>query len=888
MNKFRNQPLKTKLVVIIMSASIIAIVSGLATYLVFDMISIKNDMKKNALLNADLLGQYSVVPLLFDYKDDAKEVLAKLNTMPSVSDACIYDSNGEIFSYYHKDPDKSFSFPEPKTIEPKFTGGYLHVYHKINFENRDYGTLYIRLSASAIQEKFVRKLFVIIILIIVLILPVYLTAIHLQKIISKPILELAERTNTISHNQDFSLQLKPYGNDEIGFLYQQFNNLLSQILKRQIERDKAEKEISFLAEVLKNINENVCITDLEDNIIFVNQSFLKTYEFSEKELIGQNISIVRSADNIPKVVDEILPLTMKGGWQGELLNRKKDGSVFPVWLFTTIIRDKTNQPSAFVGISTDITERKKAENELIQHRDHLEELVKTRTAELENFFTVALDLLCITDTSCHFIRVNKAWDDILGYSISDLEGRHFLDFVHPDDVQLTLDCMGTLNNQHAIREFTIRYRKKDGSYRFIEWHSVPVGNTIYAAARDITERIKVEEALKKSRLEADQANTAKSEFLSRMSHELRTPMNSILGFAQLMQMGELTASQAKGISHIMRSGKHLLDLINEVLDISRIEAGRISLSLEPVLVENVVKEIIDIVKPLAQERKITIGYENSGTSRIFVNSDHQRLKQILINLMNNAIKYNHEGGNVKINISMIQPDIEDITNIRIAITDTGHGIASEDLPKLFKPFERIGADKTTTEGTGLGLAVVEKLTNVLGGKIGVESEVGKGSTFWIEMPQCEGQIEKVMKSGEIDDNLIQVHDKKGTILYIEDNTSNIELIEQILEAQRSNIRLITNMTGQQTVGLALEYKPDLILLDLNLPDMHGSEVLENLRANLKTNKIPVVVISADAMPKQLDKLLKSGAKNYITKPIQIAEFLKIVDEFIPDEENKKS
>lgn len=399
---------------------------------------------------------------------------------------------------------------------------------------------------------------------------------------------------------------------------------------------------------------------------------------------------------------------------------------------------------------------------------------------------------------------------------------------------------------------------------------------------EIEDRKQIEEELKLARKEAEQANIAKSEFLSRMSHELRTPMNSILGFAQLLQMGELSASQNKGVTHIMRSGRHLLDLINEVLDISRIEAGRLSLSLEPVLVSGVIEEIIDIVRPLATERNITINFDKAVVPKLFVKSDHQRIKQVLINLLNNSIKYNITGGNVDIKIIQMPPSIDNITPVRVTIKDTGLGIASDDLPKLFKPFERIGADKTATEGTGLGLAVVEKLTHAMGGKIGVESEVGKGSMFWIEMPQCIGPIEIADKSGELLNTVTQSHNKKGIILYIEDNTSNIELIEQIIEAQRSNIQLITNMTGRQTVQLALEYMPDLILLDLNLPDMHGSEVLENLQANAKTKDIPVVVISADAMPLQLSKLLKSGARNYITKPLQIVDFLKIVDEFIPE------
>jgi CheY-like chemotaxis protein len=218
--------------------------------------------------------------------------------------------------------------------------------------------------------------------------------------------------------------------------------------------------------------------------------------------------------------------------------------------------------------------------------------------------------------------------------------------------------------------------------------------------------------------------------------------------------------------------------------------------------------------------------------------------------------------------------------IRIAVADTGIGIAAEDIPKLFKPFERVGAENTATEGTGLGLAVVKKLIDAMGGQLGVESELGIGSTFWIELPQCESQWDALNKSFDINGLGSVLSDKKGTILYIEDNFSNIELVEQTLTSQRAGIRLITNSNGKQTLNLAVEQKPDLILLDLNLPDIHGSDVIDCLQKDERTRSIPVVVISADAMPQQIERLLEAGAKRYITKPLDLSVLLKIVDEFV--------
>lgn len=386
-------------------------------------------------------------------------------------------------------------------------------------------------------------------------------------------------------------------------------------------------------------------------------------------------------------------------------------------------------------------------------------------------------------------------------------------------------------------------------------------------------------ALERARMEAEKANLAKSDFLSRMSHELRTPMNSILGFAQLLEMGELSATQQKAVNHILRSGKHLLDLINEVLDISRIEAGRVSISVEPVEINSILREISDTLSPAAAAAGITIQILPAATDPLYVRADCQRLKQILLNLANNAIKYNQTGGWVTLKQEIRPQNENGIVPVRISVTDGGKGIAEEDLRKIFTPFERVGAEKTVIEGTGLGLAVVKQLTALMGGEQGVESEIGKGSNFWIELPRTIKELDRLQQNGDLQNGQEIEIEKKGYILYLEDNVSNIELVEQIIAANRPGISLITNMFGKQAVQLAKQHHPSLILLDLNLPDMHGSVVLEHLKQDKETSEIPVVVISADAMPNQLTAMLNAGAKKYLTKPFDIGEFISILDTY---------
>ena len=357
-------------------------------------------------------------------------------------------------------------------------------------------------------------------------------------------------------------------------------------------------------------------------------------------------------------------------------------------------------------------------------------------------------------------------------------------------------------------------------------------------------------------------------------------MNSILGFAQLLQMGQLQPGQLKGVNHIIQSGKHLLNLINEVLDISRIEAGHLTLSLEPVMLSGAIKETLDILKPLCYDRQIKLEQMYFPDNKIYINSDHQRLKQILLNLLTNAVKYNRRSGNILIKAEKRLPEPNGAVKVRISITDTGFGISAVDIPKLFNPFERIGAEKSITEGTGLGLAVVKKLLDAMGGTIGVESESGIGSTFWFELPIAENQLGSVNLNGTTSDPDSGKNARKGTILYIEDNSSNVDLVEQILLNHRSGLQLITEMHGRSAEKLVILHHPDLILLDLDLPDVHGSEVLKHLKGNEKTREIPVVIVSADAMSHQLDRLMQLGAAYYLTKPLNVIEFLQIIDKFV--------
>jgi signal transduction histidine kinase/ActR/RegA family two-component response regulator len=456
--------------------------------------------------------------------------------------------------------------------------------------------------------------------------------------------------------------------------------------------------------------------------------------------------------------------------------------------------------------------------------------------------------------------------------------------IHPEDVPACQEVLGwVMQNPGQTRSVEFRYRHRDGYWRVLEGlartllpDSAAEGAVINS--RDITERKQYEEALQQAKVEAEAANRAKSEFLSRMSHELRTPMNSILGFGQLLERKELPADQRRAVGHILKAGRHLLNLINEVLEISRIEAGRQNVSLEPVPLAAALQEARSLILPLAVQRNLTIE-EFTVAEGVYVQADRQRLNQVLLNLLSNAVKYNRPNGTVRLLCTESQT-ADGTPSVRIGVSDTGPGIPAEKLDRLFIPFERLGAEQSQEEGTGLGLALSMRLVEAMEGTLSVESSLGEGSTFWVELPSVTGPLERAAATPSQPSAAGSGADRPAaTILYIEDNLPNLSLIQSIL-ADRPEITLLSTVQGKMGVYLAAERRPDLVLLDMHLPDIRGDEVLRKLRADERTREIPVIVVSADATASTIERLTNAGAAGYLTKPLDVDEFLSTIDLFL--------
>lgn len=399
-----------------------------------------------------------------------------------------------------------------------------------------------------------------------------------------------------------------------------------------------------------------------------------------------------------------------------------------------------------------------------------------------------------------------------------------------------------------------------------------IGYLLIGTDNSVRKRVELE--LNDAVIAADKANRAKSDFLSSMSHELRTPLNAILGFAQLVETGTPvpTPSQKRNLDQILKAGWYLLELINEILDLALIESGRLSLSIESVSLDDVMLECRAMIEPQAQKRGLRMSFPAFVAPR-FVNADRTRLKQVLINLLYNAVKYNKPGGAVSVEYALVTPN-----SIRISICDTGLGLSPEELKQLFQPFNRLGKEASSEEGTGIGLVVTKRLVEMMGGRIGAESALDTGSVFWVELGLRSTPQGAVIVDGHASPEHTSEPDglPKHTLLYVEDNPANLELVEQLV-ARRGDLRLLTASDGKLGIEFARAYLPEVILMDINLPGISGIDAMKVLHADPATAHIPIIALSANAVPRDIERALKAGFFNYITKPVKISQFMDALD-----------
>ena len=555
----------------------------------------------------------------------------------------------------------------------------------------------------------------------------------------------------------------------------------------------------------------------------------------------------------------------------ELTYIRKDGSRFPAIVSVTALRTDLGPIIGYLLIATDNTVRKDAEDKRLWAEESFQLMVESVT-------DCAIIML---DEEGRVKSWNAGAQRITGYDAKEIVGQPISVFFSQEDIDAH-------EPERALREAALTGRLEDNGWRVRRDGSRFWANVIVTAirdstgalrgyaklARDMTERHRVEAELNKATSTAEAANLAKSEFLSSMSHELRTPLNAILGFAQFMQsdVPAPTAEQKVSIEQILQAGWFLLDLINEILDLSLIESGKVALSLEPVSLGEVLSDCRAMMEPLAQKRGITMTFPDFEAPS-FVSADRIRLRQILVNLLSNAIKYNRQDGSIVVECATHTPGF-----IRLDVTDTGLGLTQDKLAQLFQPFNRLGQEKGIEQGTGIGLVVTKRLVEVMNGTIGVESTVDVGTIFWIELIATEAPQSDLAKAAPETSLQVQAKDAAParTVLYVEDNPANLKLVEMLL-ARRPDFRLLTAGDGDLGISLARAHLPDAIIMDINLPGISGISALAVLRKHSTTAQIPVIALSANANPRDIEKGLEAGFFRYLTKPIKVDELMDTLD-----------
>ena len=567
----------------------------------------------------------------------------------------------------------------------------------------------------------------------------------------------------------------------------------------------------------------------------------------------------------------------------ELTYIRKDGSRFPAIVSVTALRDAADAIIGYLLIGTDNTARKQVEAE----QALLDQSLRDQQFYTRSLIESNIDALMTTDPRGIISDVNQQMVALTGCTRDEMIGAPFKNYF--TDQKRAETGIKRVLREGKVTNYELTAIARDGSQTDVSYNATLFYDRdrnlkgVFAAARDVTERKQIERTLHENNVElesakaaAEKANLAKSDFLSSMSHELRTPLNGVLGFAQLMESATPPPSpaQQRSISQILKGGWYLLRLINEILDLAMIESGKVTISAEAMSLADVLLDCSVLIGPQAQGRGIGLVFP-SFDEDLYIHADLTRVKQVMINLLSNAIKYNRPGGVVTVRYERRGDDM-----VRVLVADSGNGLTSAQLAQLFQPFNRLGQEEGTEEGTGIGLVVTKQLVELMRGQIGVTSEPGIGSEFWVDFPFSGAPAYSDALPGAASSPDIpaaaDAPDKQRTLLYVEDNPANMELVEQLI-ARRSDLKLLTAINGHLGIVMARALQPDIILMDINLPGLSGFGALKVLRADPTTARIPVIALSANAVPRDIERGMDAGFFRYLTKPIKVREFMDALD-----------
>ena len=623
----------------------------------------------------------------------------------------------------------------------------------------------------------------------------------------------------------------------------------------------------------------VIVVDEMGRIVLANKQTERLFGYHSHELIGERIEILvperfREAHHGHRNRFFSVPKVRPMGTGLDLFGRKNDGSQFPVEISLSPL--PTDEGTLISASIRDITERKQGEREIRRIQEHLLSAVES----IQGAFAIfdVNDRLVLCNSMYRKMFGHKLAGDIVGLSLEDLiDAGLGGDFFGLDDATLLAVRDRLIENRNEPAS-TIDVRSSNGSrYRIFERKTAEHGMVM--TIWDVTEDVVHEEELRRAHTTAEAASSAKSEFLASMSHELRTPLNAILGFAQLLQRDKktpLSQRQQERIEHVLKGGEHLMRLIDDVLDLSRIEAGGVSVSPEPINMVEVLAEVKTTLDPMASRAGVELVVAPIPATAQQGVADLTRFKQILMNLGSNAIKYGRRGGTTTFRIDAHGEAI------RVTVIDDGIGIPEDKQHKIFQPFQRAGQETGPIEGTGIGLAITRRLADLMHGKVGFRSSEGQGSEFWIEIPlyQPEGTSDLNLADSITPENSLRTaRGRTHLVVYIEDNPSNLAFMEDLI-SDFASLELVTAPTAEIGIEIVRARRPDVVIMDINLPGMSGFEAARRLGQWPETHDIPIIALSAAAMVRDKAQISEAGFFRYLTKPVKVDELAQVLEELI--------